>query len=112
MNPLLNPLSHPICLTSPKRLAAASGWNEQVPFAMYLLSLARPSMVVQLRTHTGVSDCAFSEGVAALGLDTHCCAVDIEEASGRFPDRSIDLLHVDSCNPYERARAHFQRWLP
>ncbi|RKH89828.1 glycosyltransferase [Corallococcus sp. AB045] len=76
MHPQLNPLEHPLCLTQPLRLLASSAWVEHVPFAMFLVDLLRPSTLVELGTHTGVSYSAFCQAVDALKLETRCHAVD------------------------------------
>jgi SAM-dependent methyltransferase len=95
MNPLLNPLGHPTCLVPPKRLWPNSGWNEHVPFAMFLMDLMRPNTFVELGTHTGVSYCAFCQAVAASGLDTRCYAIDTwegDEHAGMYgPEVLADL---------------------
>lgn len=70
-----NPLDHSICLAYPLRLAA-SGWTGHVPFAMYLIDILRPKVVVELGTHYGVSYCSFCQAVKELKLETRCYAID------------------------------------
>ncbi|MFP2934627.1 class I SAM-dependent methyltransferase, partial [Pyxidicoccus sp. 3LG] len=76
MHQLLNPLDHPLCLSTPKRLLASSAWLEHVPFAMFIVDLVRPKVLVELGTQSGVSYCAFCQAVAELKLDTRSHAVD------------------------------------
>jgi glycosyltransferase involved in cell wall biosynthesis len=71
----LNPLSHPICLTPPNRLTPGSAWHEHIPFAMFLVDLLRPKVIVELGTQYGDSYCAFCQAVKELHLDTLCYAV-------------------------------------
>src|SRR4029453_7486205 len=73
---VLNPLDHPICLESPKRLSPIRSWHEHIPFAMFLIDVVRPHILVELGTHAGDSYCAFCQGVKELNLDTRCYAVD------------------------------------
>src|SRR3989441_3276470 len=70
-----NPLDHPICYAYPIRLAP-SGWIGHVPFAMYLIDILRPSVLVELGTHNGVSYCSFCQAVKELKIDTRCYAID------------------------------------
>lgn len=70
-----NPLDHPICFTDPLRIATTS-WMEHVPFAMFLVDVLRPSVLVELGTFYGVSYCAFCQAVKATGAETRCYAVD------------------------------------
>jgi hypothetical protein len=72
----LNPLDHPICLTHPNRITPFSAWHEHIPFAMFLVDLLRPKMIVELGTLYGDSYCAFCQAVRELHLDTACYAVD------------------------------------
>jgi len=71
-----NPLNSKQLFARPQRLHKISAWNEHVPFAMLLVELQRPRVVVELGTHWGVSYCAFCQTVAAIGSATRCYAVD------------------------------------
>jgi O-antigen biosynthesis protein len=71
-----NPLNHPILLSHPERLVAPYNWQEHIPFAMLLVDLLRPAMIVELGTHTGNSYCALCQAVKELSLGTRCYAVD------------------------------------
>ncbi|RDI74261.1 Glycosyl transferase family 2 [Gaiella occulta] len=67
----------PISFLYPERLAGApSAWIPHVPFAFWLVEALRPSSIVELGTHTGVSYFAFCQAVQHLGLDTRCRAID------------------------------------
>jgi O-antigen biosynthesis protein len=72
---MLNPLVHPICLANPRRTVIGP-WFEHIPFGMYLVSLLKPRLLVELGTHAGDSYGAFCQSVNALGTDTKCYAVD------------------------------------
>jgi GT2 family glycosyltransferase/glycosyltransferase involved in cell wall biosynthesis len=73
---MLNPLDHPICLSSPKRVTSLSAWHEHIPFGMFLIDLLRPGTIVELGTESGDSYCAFCQAVKALNLATRCYAID------------------------------------
>lgn len=76
--PPFNPLDHPVALERPLWLAL-SAWAEHLPFAMFLVSAARPRAIVELGTYHGTSYCGFCQAVESLGLDTRCYAVDTWE---------------------------------
>jgi hypothetical protein len=93
---VLNPLIY-----APPRRVAPSGWLEHVPFAMYLVELLRPRLVVELGVHHGVSYCAFCQAVQTLGLTTRCVGIDTwqgDEQTGRYgPETYADLAqHHDA----------------
>jgi O-antigen biosynthesis protein len=99
----LNPLNHPICLTSPLRLTPNSAWHEHMPFAMLVVALARPRTIVELGTHWGDSYCAFCQAVRELGLDTHCYAVDTwqgDQQAGLYGPEVLDDLRAHHDGPY------------
>jgi hypothetical protein len=70
-----NPMEHPVCLAQPRRIAD-SAWLEHIPFAMLIVDLLRPEIIVELGTHTGVSYCAFCQAVQLLRTETRCYAID------------------------------------
>jgi hypothetical protein len=57
-------------------LLKESAWNEHVPFAMLLVELQSPRVIVELGTYCGVSYCAFCQAVAETGAGATCYAVD------------------------------------
>jgi len=73
---VVDPLAHPICLTWPERRTAVRSWHEHIPFAMFLVDLLRPSVLVELGVHAGDSYCAWCQAVKTLNLDTRCYGVD------------------------------------
>lgn len=82
----INPFEHPICLARPLRIAPST-WAEHIPFAMFLVDILKPQVIVELGTFYGVSYCAFCQAVKTLGLNTHCYAVDSwkgDEQSGFY----------------------------
>jgi hypothetical protein len=87
-----NPLEHPICLEYPEWLEQTA-WAEHLPFAMFLVSAARPATLVELGTYGGVSYCAFCQAVAALKLDTRCFAVDTWAGDPHAGDIDESLLN-------------------
>jgi glycosyltransferase involved in cell wall biosynthesis len=72
--PKFNPLDHPICFASPTDLVPTA-WTAYVPFAMTLVDLLRPGVIVELGTLDGVSYSAFCQAVRELKLDARCYAV-------------------------------------
>jgi GT2 family glycosyltransferase len=95
MSPL-NPLSHPVCVSQPLRMAP-SAWTQHIPFAMFLIDVLRPNIVVELGTHTGVSYCAFCQAVKELKLETRCYAVDAwkgDPHSGSYGNEILDNLRM------------------
>src|ERR1039458_431246 len=71
----INPIDHPVCLATPERMAP-SNWDEHVPFAMWLASVLKPRVLVELGTFGGTSYCGFCQAIKTLGLATRAYAVD------------------------------------
>lgn len=90
----LNPLLHAICLSQPDRIAP-SGWAGHIPFAMYLIDVLRPQVIVELGTFTGVSYCAFCQAVKQLELPARCYAIDTwrgDEHAGFYGQEVLEEL--------------------
>jgi predicted O-methyltransferase YrrM len=100
---LLNPVNHPICFATPQRFVP-SAWREHIPFAMFLVSILKPKMIVELGTHFGESYSAFCQSVKELGLDTHCYAIDTWEGdphSGYYGPEVLAGLREHNALFYE-----------
>ena len=90
-----NPLLHSIAVSVPHRFDVATAWMGHVPFAMTLVDMIRPRVVVELGTHWGVSYCAFCQAVKEFGLSTRCYAVDTWQGDSHaafYTDEVLDNL--------------------
>jgi hypothetical protein len=89
-----NPLNHPICFSHPLR-TAPSTWAQHVPFAMFLVDILRPKLIVELGTYYGVSYSAFCQAIKELELDARCYGVDTwqgDSQSGYFGSEVLSNL--------------------
>ena len=59
-----------------ERLGSPSSWWEHVAFAHWIVTATRPTVLVELGTHAGVSYAAFCQAVMRAELPTRCHAVD------------------------------------
>jgi O-antigen biosynthesis protein len=133
-----NPLDFPVFLQPPARIRPST-WIEHVPFAMCLLAMTRPRVLVELGTYSGVSYCAFCQAAKGLSLEIQCFAVDtwrgeiledlrqhhdalyghfsrliqsdFLEARSLFEDESIDLLHIDGFHTYDAVKNDYETWI-
>ena len=89
----------PIHTTMPL-LLEHSTWTQHTPFAMYLVSLLRPSLLVELGTYRGTSYCAFCQAIKELNLDTVAFGI----------DTWIGEVHTGEYdhNVYEQLQAHHE----
>lgn len=91
-----NPLEHPVCLEFPQWLTETA-WAGHIPFAMFLISVLRPSVLVELGAYRGVSFCAFCQAVKSVKSDTKCYAVDTwrgDEHAGEVDDYVLTKLRA------------------
>lgn len=96
---LLNVLEHPILFAEPRRAThETSAWHAHIPFAMLLVELLRPRVLVELGTHYGDSYCAFCQAVAEVGADTSCFAIDTWAGDPQAGYYGVDV--------FEDLRAH------
>jgi glycosyltransferase involved in cell wall biosynthesis len=86
-DPTLAPLFWP-----PARLGVLSAWYGHVPFAHWLVGALRPSSIVELGTHWGVSYAAFCEAVVREQIDCRCLAVDTWQGDEHAGFYGADVL--------------------
>jgi len=80
-------------LIDPKRVVEPDAWVGHIPFASWLISVLRPSIFVELGTHTGNSYTSFCQAIVQNQLPTRAYAVDTwkgDDHSGRY-DESVFL---------------------
>jgi hypothetical protein len=70
------------------RAGIVSAWYGDLPLTHWIVSVAKPSILVELSTHNGVSYSGFCEAVLRAGLDTRCFAVDTSEGDEHAAQRA------------------------
>lgn len=91
---MFNPFDNPICFAHIHRLAPST-WTGHIPFAMFLTSILKPKIIVELGAYCGTSYCAFCQAVRELEIDARCYAVDTWEGdtqSGFYGGEILDDL--------------------
>lgn len=63
-------------LIQPDRLAFPGPWVGHIPFAAWVVAKLRPSLLVELGTHSGNSYCAMCQAIVENGVDARAFAVD------------------------------------
>jgi len=89
---IFNPLHHSICFASVHRLSPST-WTGHIPFAMFLTSILKPRVIVELGTFYGTSYCAFCQAVKELKLDTRCYAIDTWEGDSQSGFYGVEILN-------------------
>lgn len=91
--PKFNPLDHPICFSQPLRLAPTAGLAH-VPFAMFLVEVMAPGVIVELGVDEGTLFCAYSQAVRQLRLSTRCFAIGNWPNGNGEPGDSLSLANL------------------
>ena len=69
----------PVALMEPHHLTHPAPWAGHIPFAAWLMAVARPDVLVELGAYSGISYLAFCQAIAAQQLPTRAYAVDTWE---------------------------------
>jgi hypothetical protein len=104
---LINPLRHPVCLAETER-SVISAWQGHVPFAMWLTSVLRPRIMVELGTHNGLSYCAMCQAKQALNYDARFYAIDTWQGDSQAGYYAEDVLE-DLRRHHDPRYARFSR---
>jgi GT2 family glycosyltransferase len=88
---MFNPLNHQVTFSYPLRLSATA-WAGHIPFAMFLVDLLRPGVIVELGAFSGVSFCAFCQAVKELGLEARAYAIDTWEGDPQSGHYGSEIL--------------------
>jgi GT2 family glycosyltransferase len=81
----------------PSRVGVMSAWWGHVPFAHWLTTVTRPSVLVELGTHNGVSFAAFCEAMLRHKVEGRCFAVDTwkgDEHAGLYGEDVFENLQL------------------
>lgn len=98
-----------------------TAWSCHLPFAFWLIEALRPSILVELGVHTGISYCAFCQAAAQLNLPTAAYGVDSwngDAHAGSYDGKVLDTLRAHHDPRYgsfsslvratfDEARTHF-----
>ena len=87
-----DPFEHPICFATPTRIAHST-WMGHVPFAMLLVDMVSPGVLVELGTYAGVSYCAFCQAVKELKIASRCFGVDTWQGDTQSGFYGTDILN-------------------
>lgn len=93
-----NPMVTPICTRTPSNIEAPTTWFGHLPFAMCLVAMTRPALLVELGTYRGASYFAFCQAVKELGLATRCFAIDTwngDPQGGFYSEEVYDQVRED-----------------
>lgn len=94
-----------LALTQPEFLSGISAWEKHIPFALTLIALLKPSIVVELGTHAGDSFCAMCQAISATKQSGHCYAIDTwrgDEHSGAYTDEIYTKLSQHQQQHYPK----------
>jgi glycosyltransferase involved in cell wall biosynthesis len=80
----------------PNRLSFPDAWVGHIPFAAWLIQTMKPSVLVELGTHSGNSYLSFCQSVSEANLTIKCYAVDTwegDEHAGYYDETVFQKLY-------------------
>lgn len=86
-----SPLDYPCALQEPLHLCPTE-WAGHIPFAMAVVEMCQPRILVELGTQGGVSYCAFCQAIDRLQLNCRAYAVDTWEGDAHTRAYGSDVL--------------------
>ena len=98
-------------LTLNPNYMAPSAWWQHVPIAHWLVSMIKPTIIVELGSHYGVSLFAFCEAADRFSPNSFIYAVDTwagDEHAGLYPEDVYNQV-AEHWSKYHRARARLVR---
>ncbi len=93
---------------APEYIDSGSAWLGHIPFAMWLVQMVRPKILVELGAHAGHSYLSFCDAVRRFRLDTKCYAVDTwqgDEHAGFYDEtvyRRLQEYHKPRYSGFSR----------
>jgi GT2 family glycosyltransferase len=94
----------------PNRLVFPDSWIGHIPFAAWLTQTLKPSIFVELGTHSGNSYMAFCQAVKEGGLSTRCYSIDTwkgDKHAGFYGEE----IYSELSNYHEQHYSSFSRLL-
>lgn len=88
---------------TPISLQAPNSWCGHLPFAAWLMKQMRPSLLVELGTHSGNSYFSFCQAAKEGGVAVKCYAVDTwqgDEHAGNYGQEVFDKVHTHNQEHY------------
>ena len=100
-----NPFNNPICFLLPLNVGQEAGWIPHAPFAMVLVDLLRPQVIVELGGRDGVSYGVFCQAVMELQLESRCFAISYhrdEDENGAHEIEPLNGFHDELYRGFSR----------
>lgn len=85
-------------LIAPQIITSPAPWAGHTPFAMWLISVLKPKLLVELGTYSGISYLSFCQIVLKEGLPTRCIAVDTWEGDPHAGYYGEHIYHTLKSN--------------
>jgi hypothetical protein len=93
----------PVASFVPRSVDHPNAWVGHLPFAAWLVEAIKPSLLVELGTHTGNSYFSFCQAIQSAKLATQCFAVDTwqgDEHAGQYSDAIYEKVAQHNADHY------------